>query len=94
MGPIRSTPGIVVDDVQLAAGLADGSFTEDLRVRDVLRGEHVVAELSLAEDVAIARELSEHREAASYEALSWRIDGLERRLGAVEGLVELASRIP
>ena len=84
----------VVDDVQLAAGLADGSFTEDLRVRDVLRGEHVVAELSLGEDVAIARELSEHREAASYEALSWRIDGLERRLGAVEGLVELASRNP
>ena len=84
----------IVDDDKLAAGLADGSFTEDLRVRAVLRGEHVVAEPSLGEDVAIARELSEHREAASYEALSWRIDGLERRLGAVEGLVELASRIP
>ncbi len=82
---IRSTRGSSSTTIQLAAGLADGSFTEDLRVRDVLRGEHVVAELSLGEDVAIARELSEHREAASYEALSWRIDGLERRLGAVEG---------
>ncbi len=91
-GPDPIYSRFIVEDDELAAGLVDGSFTEDLRVRNVLRGEHVAAEPSLGEDVAIARELSEHREAASYEALSWRLDGLGRRLYAVEGVVELASR--
>jgi hypothetical protein len=88
-GPERLLAATLVDDDALARGLADGSLTEDTRVRDALRAalsrtpfERPVP--AIADDAALATEFGEFRPAASISRLAARLSRLEVRAAAVE----------
>jgi len=86
---------LVVDDAALEAGLADGTYTTDTRLRDALRslgfgpegGEagEPATPLSEVEDAArFAAEFSALEEADLGASVGARIDALEARLARVE----------
>jgi hypothetical protein len=85
---------LVVDDAALAAGLADGAYTIDTRLRDALRGLGFGAveessagnpPLSSVEDAArFAAEYTTLFEADLGGFFGSRIDELEARLGRLE----------
>lgn len=78
---------LLVDDEALARGLAAGALTEDVRLRDALRGGRTAsgdAGWSIASDVELALEAAPFLTSDSTPRLLWRMDALEQRLESVE----------
>jgi len=75
----------LVDDAALQAGLADGSLAVDVRVRDVLRGQHPTDRSpTLADDVVLATEGGEVQPADSVVRLRGHVGRAQRRIEGLE----------
>jgi Glycosyl transferase family 2 len=76
----------LVDDAKLDPGLADGTFTIDTRLRDVLRSGKPTPnpKASLADDAWIAEEVDLAMATDAAQRLPARCDDLDRRLERME----------
>ena len=76
---------LLVDDVDLRRGLADGTLAVDTRLRDRLRGGTLPpTEPSLADDAAFAAEVDAMLTLDSARRLAGRAESFEQRLAVVE----------
>jgi hypothetical protein len=76
----------LVDDADLAAGLADDSLVVDTRLRDALRGEVATPPPTLADDVAVNAEASEIQPSDSVVRLGWHVGRAAQRVLTAESL--------
>lgn len=83
---------LVVDDVTLGRGRADGSLVVDVRVRDALRslrGESAGSDATIVDSGAISESVAVRD--ANLVRLHRHLDALEARLGALEGRIHVVS---
>jgi Glycosyl transferase family 2 len=86
----------LVDDAILEAGVADGSLTVDIRLRDTLRGAAYATgpPPTLADDVLVASEACNVQPADSVVRLGWHAGRAERRLETLESAAAVRALSP
>jgi hypothetical protein len=85
-GDQQAYDAALVDDAKLDPGLAEGTFTIDTRLRDVLRNGKTasIPKVSLADDAAIAEEIDLAMATDAAQRLTARCAALEGRLERIE----------